>query len=77
MALQNLLALHVLLTGTSKTYWHSMSYLPALHACNILTGTPLITTGIPTIHMQLLNLIIIYLSLAKLMAFQLSSACIK
>ena len=51
MALQNLLALHVLLTGTSKTYWHSMSYLPALHACNKLTGTPLITTGILTIHM--------------------------
>ena len=77
MALQNLLALHVLLTGTSKTYWHSMSYLPALHVCDILTGTPLITTSILTIHMQLLNLIIIHLSLAKLMAFQLSSACIK
>ena len=73
------MALHVLFTGTSKkkTYWHSMPYLPALHVCDILTGTAFITTGIPSIHMQLLNLIISYLSLTKLMVLQLTSVCIK
>ena len=54
-----------------------MSYLPALHARDLLTGTAFITTGIPSIHMQLLKLIIIYLSLTKLMALQLTSVCIK
>ena len=49
------MALHGLFTGTSKTYWHSMPYLPALHMCVILTGTAFITTGIPSIHIQLLN----------------------
>ena len=65
------------LLALQKTYWHSMKYLPALHACDILTGTTFITTGILSIHMQLFNLIIIYLSLTKLMALQLTIVCIK
>ena len=65
------------LLALQKIYWHFMPYLLALHVCDILTGTAFITTGTPSIHMQLLNLIITYLSLTKLMALQLTSVCIK
>ena len=49
------MALYVLLLVLQKTYWHFMPYLPALHVCDILIGTAFMTTGIPGIHMQLIN----------------------
>ena len=69
------MALHLIFTGTPCVrliYWHSIHYLPALHVCDLFIGTPFIT-----IYMQLLNLIIIQLSLVKLMALQLTSVSIK
>ena len=59
------MAFYVLFIGTSTCY-----------VCDKLTGTAFITTGILGIHMQLINLIITYRSLTKLMALQPTSVCI-